>query len=105
MVWRRKSRPKGQPKRLPQETVDLIKDMAARNRTWGAEWIRGELLEVGVRVSKRTIQNYMRQLRPPGTPGQTWETFLRNHTDDIWACDFLQLYDAWSEDHSTPSSW
>ena len=27
--------------------------------------------------------------------GQTWGTFLRNHTHDIWACDFLQLYDAW----------
>ena len=37
----------------------------------------------------------MREVRPPGKPSQTWETFIRNHTNDIWACDFLQLYDVW----------
>ena len=37
----------------------------------------------------------MGQARPPGESGQTWETFVRNHADDIWACDFPQLYDAW----------
>lgn len=94
-VWRRKSRPKGQPKRLAQEAIDLIKEMAVSNATWGAKRIRGELLKLGIRVSKRTIQKYMRQVRPPGKRGQTWETFVRNHTNDIWACDFLQLYDAW----------
>jgi hypothetical protein len=30
--------------------------MAARGRLWGAERIRGELLKVGIKVSKRTIQ-------------------------------------------------
>jgi len=25
--------------------------------------------------------------------GQTWATFLRNHAEDIWACDFVQTYD------------
>lgn len=24
---------------------------------------------------------------------EQWATFLRNHTNDIWACDFLQLTD------------
>ncbi|MBU0678230.1 MAG: integrase core domain-containing protein, partial [Verrucomicrobia bacterium] len=95
IFWRHKSRPKGQPRRLAQETIDLIKNMVVSNATWGAERIRGELLKLGIRVSKRTIQKYMRQVRPPGRPGQTWEAFIRNHTNDIWACDFLQLYDAW----------
>ena len=36
----------------------------------------------------------MRSVRPRHPPGQTWTTFLRNHAADIWACDFLQLYDA-----------
>ena len=31
LIWRRKSRPKGQPARLPQETIDLIEMMAAGN--------------------------------------------------------------------------
>ena len=93
LVWRRSSKPKGQPARTPEETIELIWKMATENR-WGAERIRGELLKLGIRVSKRTIQMYIRRVRSPGGPrGQTWMTFLKNHADDIWACDFLQLYD------------
>jgi putative transposase len=25
--------------------------------------------------------------------GQSWRTFIRNHGDHVWACDFLQTYD------------
>ena len=28
-----------------------------------------------------------------GKRGQTWNTFIANHSRDVWACDFLQLYD------------
>jgi hypothetical protein len=36
----------------------------------------------------------MRRARPPALPhGQSWKTFLANHTD--WACDFLQVHDTW----------
>jgi transposase InsO family protein len=66
--------------------------MARDNRLWGAERIRGELLKLGIRVAKRTIQRHIRAVRPPGD-GQRWRTFLRNHT--VWACDFLQVYDVW----------
>lgn len=66
--------------------------MALNNRLWGAERIRGELLKLGIHVSKRTIQKYMRQprVRPSS---QTWLTFLHNHTSEIWACDFLPVTD------------
>jgi hypothetical protein len=67
--------------------------MASANRLWGAERIRGELLKLGVKVSKRTIQMYMRAVRPRTPRGQRWSTFLRNHAHEIWACDFLQAYD------------
>jgi hypothetical protein len=50
--------------------------MSANNRLWGAEPIRGELLKLDIRVSKRTIQKYMRQVRPKRAPGQNWKTFL-----------------------------
>jgi transposase InsO family protein len=66
--------------------------MAAANRLWGAERIRGELLKLGIRVAKRTIQTYMRGARPPHS-GQTWATFLHNHAPDIWAADFLTITD------------
>ncbi len=67
--------------------------MAKNNLLWGAERIRGELLKLGIRVSKRTIQKYISRVRPPGHRGQTWGTFISNHSHDIWARDFLQLYD------------
>ena len=31
--------------------------------------------------------------RTPRRGGQTWATFLRNHADRTWACDFVQAYD------------
>ncbi len=83
-------------KRLPRldaELIELIRRMASNNHTWGCERIRGELFKLGFRVGKRTIQRYVRGIRPDGGRGQTWQTFLQNHQDQIWACDFLQLYD------------
>ena len=56
------------------------------NPRWGAERIRGELLKLGIHVTKRTIQRYMKS-RPPGD-GQRWATFIGNHV--TWACDFVQ---------------
>jgi len=68
--------------------------MARANRLWGAERIRGEILKLGIRIAKRTVQKYMRGARHFGPHrGQSWRTFLRNHT--VWACDFLQTYDIW----------
>jgi len=63
--------------------------MAAHNPRWGAERIRGELLKLGIRVCKRTIQRYMRRSLSGGD-GQSWSTFLRNHV--TWACDFVQTF-------------
>jgi putative transposase len=93
LLWRHKSKVHSRKPRLSPETISLIKEMAANNRLWGAERIRGELLKLEIRVSKRTIQKYMKQVRPKRSPGQTWRTFLRNHAAEVWACDFLQVTD------------
>ncbi len=69
--------------------------MADENRLWGAERIRGELLKVGIRVAKRTIQKYLKQGTQRRSTGQRWATFLENHANEIWACDFVQTYDIW----------
>ena len=94
-VWRRKSKPKKKPGRPPlaDEVVALIKQMAEENRTWGAERIRGELLKLGLRASKSTVQKYIQEVRKSLPPKQNWSTFLRNHASQIWACDLLQTYD------------
>src|SRR5262249_24020012 len=56
LYWRRKTKAQARKPKLSPETISLIKEMAANNRLWGAERIRGELLKLDIRVSKRTIQ-------------------------------------------------
>jgi hypothetical protein len=87
LFWRRRSRRTHRSRGLGAEVVELIRTMANANALWGAERIRVELLKLGMRVSKRTIQKYLRACRPRAGRGQTWRTFLRNHAPDIWACD------------------
>jgi putative transposase len=87
VFWKRKSKAHARKPRLSPETITLMKDMAVNNRLWGAERIRGELLKLDIRVSKRTIQKYMRHIRSTQPRGQNWRTFLRNHAAEMWACD------------------
>jgi putative transposase len=76
--WKHKSKVRSRRPKLSLETINLIiKEMAAKNRLWGAERIRGELLKLDIQMSKRTIQKYMRLARPRRACGQTWKTFLR----------------------------
>jgi len=93
VFWNHKSPARSKKLGLSPETITLIQQMAANNRLWGAERIRGELLKLDIRVSKRTIQKYMKHVRPKRANGQTWKTFLRNHVAEVWACDFLQVTD------------
>jgi putative transposase len=80
--WRQRSKPASTKPKIAAEIVVWIQAMALNNRLWGAERIRGELLKLGIQVSKRTIQKYMRtgRIRPSS---QTWPTFLHNHAHDI----------------------
>jgi len=93
LIWKRRSKSTSHQPKIAAETSALIREMAAKNRLWGAERIRGELLKLGIRVCKRTIQKYMRQVHAPRPRGQKWTTFLYNHAAQIWACDFLQVTD------------
>lgn len=90
LYWRQKSQ--GQPK-ISSETIALIQKIAKENHLWGAERIRGELLKLGIKVSKRSIQKYMPKERRSRSSNQTWATFLKNQASDIWACDFTVVYD------------
>lgn len=92
-LWRRKSQQTGGKEPVSAEVVALIQRMARENRLWGAKRIRGELLKLGIHVSKSVIQKYMRQVQPPRASGQTWSTFLHNQAEAIWACDFIQITD------------
>jgi len=93
LYWKRKSKAHTRKPTVAEKTIALIREMARSNRLWGAERIRGELLKLGLRVCKRTIQKYMRGVRTKPPRGQKWSTFLRTHATQIWACDFIQVTD------------
>ena len=67
----------GRP-RLRAEWCELIATRARDNPLWGSARIRGELLKLGIAVSKRSIKRY-RGRGPQRPPSQTWRTFLQNH--------------------------
>ena len=79
LFWRWRSGARRRPARVAPDTVALIRRMARENRLWGAERIQGDLLKLGIRISKRTVQKYMHRARPPRRSGQSWATFLRTH--------------------------
>jgi putative transposase len=89
LFWRLKSRP-GRPP-IPVELQALIRRIANENPSWGEERIANELLlKIGIRVSPRTVNKYLRR-RPRGRPrgDLRWATFLRLHAQGIIACDFF----------------
>jgi putative transposase len=90
LVWRWKSRARGGRPRLSAEVRALVATMARENPAWGNERIRGELLKLGIVVSKRSVQRYRgRGLTRP--PSQSWRTFLANHRPRLWAADLFTV--------------
>lgn len=62
--------------------------MANANPAWGAPKIHGELLMLGIDISERSVSGLLSR-RNPKPPSQTWQTFIKNHLDEMVAVDFL----------------
>ncbi|MGZ5433455.1 MAG: integrase core domain-containing protein [Thermoanaerobaculia bacterium] len=91
LFWRAKCRIVGRPQ-LPAGLRALIRQMQGDNPLWGEERIANELLvKLGIRVSPRTVRKYLRGFprRPRRAGDQRWSTFLKNHTRELVACDFV----------------
>src|SRR5260370_37181907 len=87
--WRWKSRAgeSGRPC-VSLEIPQLIHQMSTANQLWGAPLLHGELLKLGIQISKATVAKYMVRRRKP--PAQTWRTFLENHGQQLVATDFQE---------------
>jgi putative transposase len=59
IYWKWKSKPKGGRPKVSMEVINLIKQMANDNPSWGAPRIHGELLKLGFDISESTVQRYM----------------------------------------------
>jgi hypothetical protein len=101
--WKRKSKSINRKPRIPQETIDLIKEMVQKNWLRGAEKIQGEVLKLDIKVSERTIQKYMKKVRKRSS--QNWRTFLRNHAHEIWTCHFTTMTTLLLNPPAYSSSW
>ena len=90
LFWRWRSR-SGRPS-VDREIRQLIREMSSANSLWGAPRIHGELLKLGIEISQATVAKYM--VPRPGTPSQTWRTFLRNQAEGIAAIDMFVVASA-----------
>src|SRR5947208_2883341 len=88
--WAWKSR-RGRTGRPPvdSEIAQLVRTMALANPLWGAPRIHGELLQLALDVSQRTVGRLMPRRAKP--PSQTWRTFLENHVADLVSVDFFAV--------------
>lgn len=62
--------------------------MADANPLWGAPEIHGELFELGIELSERSVSVLLRRHRPQ-PPSQTWRSFIKKHVPDMVAVDLL----------------
>ncbi len=86
--WKIKCRG-GRPK-VNIEIRDLVMKMAQENN-WGAPRIMSELIYLGFNVSEATVSRYMPKKFTNRKSTQTWQTFIHNHFDDIFAMDFFVI--------------
>jgi hypothetical protein len=87
-IWLSRRKSIGRP-RGSAEVRTLIKQMAQANPLWGAPRIHGELQNLGLEVSERTVSRLMPRRRE--APSQRWRTFLNNHLGAIIAIDFFTV--------------
>jgi putative transposase len=88
--WRRRSARRAGRPALDPAIRALIRRMATANPPWGAPRIHGELVKLGLTVSKRTVSRCLpRTARTP--PSQTWRAFLTNHLGDLVSIDFFTV--------------
>jgi putative transposase len=87
--WARKSRRHPGRPEVAAEIRDLIRRMSHANPLWGAPWIHGELLKLGIEVAQSTVAKYLRRHRKP--PAQSWRTFLTTHVEQIASIDFFTV--------------
>ncbi len=84
----------GRPE-VDRKTQALIRKIQRENPLVGQQMISFILLlKFGIRVSPRSVAKYMIDITP-STPRkittQNWETFIRNHTQQIIATDFMTV--------------
>ena len=88
---RKTGRKPGRPK-SPEQVRRLVLRLA-KETGWGYTRILGELKKLGVKVSRSTVVNILKDAGLPTGPERgeaTWDQFIKSHAKTLWACDFLR---------------
>jgi putative transposase len=83
------------PAAVSAEIAALIGRLATENHGWGYQWIQGELLKLGHRISASMIRRVLEALTIPPAPERhtdtTWRQFLHAQAATMLAADFFHL--------------
>jgi len=103
LKWHRKLKTKkwtynlvraGRPPVL-NEVKKLIIEMRISNKRWGYRRIHGELKKLGIKVSKTSVANVLKDhgFHPPEPKDNylTWSQFIKSQGKRVWACDFFTV--------------
>jgi transposase len=96
-TWTYPHRHTGRPQ-LDHEVQQLIVRMARENPRWGYQRIKGELQQLGIRVSATAVRTTLCRHRLDPAPRRTvtsWQAFLRQQAAGIIACDFFTVDTVW----------
>ncbi|MGH3388568.1 MAG: helix-turn-helix domain-containing protein [Actinomadura sp.] len=94
-----RSAARGRPPTDPM-IVALVLRLARENSSWGYERIRGELKNLGHKVSGATIRRILKRagLGPaPRRGNDRWRDVIRAHAAGALACDFFSRANAFAE--------
>ncbi len=81
---------------VPTELEQLIVRLATENPGWGYSKIQGELLKLGLSVSRSSVRNVLKRHHiSPSThrkrQGSNWRSFLGHYAGQMIACDFFAV--------------
>ncbi|MDQ2088172.1 hypothetical protein RBH29_17250 [Herbivorax sp. ANBcel31] len=89
-----KSKKRGRPK-TSRKTIELIKRIHKENPLLSPEKTHERLVDFNITdaPSPNTIAKYIPEVRKPPSEKQkqSWKTFLKNHSKEIWSMDFFTV--------------
>jgi len=77
---------------------ETIVRLARENPRWGYRRIQGEVIKLGMRCSHLTVLRVLRRHRlgpAPRRSQRSWQSFVRQHADQMLACDFFVVDTIW----------
>ena len=91
--WMYRHQNKGGRSHIDHDLESLILRLAKENRRWGDGKIEGEVIKLGFKVSRTTIQNILRRHNIPPAPVRggsiSWRHLMSHYKQQILATDFF----------------